>query len=102
MTALEAERRAHQAVRNLCKANKIDARVEAGWIEDGTSLEVIATELLSVMEERGKNTDLAGQPGPVQQGNAALQLVQGHPCAQARPYAAGRHRRRRVRDGVLA
>ena len=52
--AVEAEKERRQAILNLCKSNKIDARVEARWIEDGTPLTAVASEILDVMEERGK------------------------------------------------
>jgi hypothetical protein len=35
---VEAEKQRRQAIINLCKSNKIDPRVEARWIEDGTPL----------------------------------------------------------------
>lgn len=54
ITAVEAEKERREAIANLCKSNKIDARVEARWIEEGTQLHVVARELLNVMEERGK------------------------------------------------
>lgn len=59
LTALEAEKQRRQAVLNYCKASKIDPRVEARWIEDGTSLEEISTEILKVLEERGKQKSLS-------------------------------------------
>lgn len=52
--ALEAEKQRRTAIEALCKSNKIDARVQARWIEDGTELHEVAGELLTVMEERGK------------------------------------------------
>ena len=52
--AVEAEKERRQAIINLCKANKIDPRVEARWIEEGTPLTLIAGEILNVLEERGK------------------------------------------------
>lgn len=54
MTAVESEKQRRDAIQNLCKANHIDARVEAGWIADGIPLTQIAGEILNVMEERGK------------------------------------------------
>jgi HK97 family phage major capsid protein len=54
ITAVEAERARREAIGFLCKANKIDARVESRWIEDGTRLEEVSKELLDVIEERGK------------------------------------------------
>jgi HK97 family phage major capsid protein/HK97 family phage prohead protease len=52
--AVEAEKQRREAVINLCKSNKIDPRVEARWIEEGTPLTVVAKEILDVMEERGR------------------------------------------------
>lgn len=54
ISAVEAEKERRQAVINLCKANRIDPRVEARWIEEGTPLTTISSELLNVLEERGK------------------------------------------------
>ena len=54
MTALQAEQNRREAVSNYCKAFKIDQRVEAQWLEDGTPLEDIGRELVKVVEERGK------------------------------------------------
>jgi HK97 family phage major capsid protein/HK97 family phage prohead protease len=53
-TAIEAENERRQAIIKLCKANRIDPRVEARWIEQGTTLATISGEILDVMEERGK------------------------------------------------
>jgi len=52
--AVEAEKERRQAIANLCKSNRIDARVEARWIEEGMPLTKIASEILDVMEERGR------------------------------------------------
>jgi HK97 family phage major capsid protein/HK97 family phage prohead protease len=57
--AVEAEKERRQAIINLCKSNKIDPRVEARWIEDGTPLTVVAKEILDVMEERGKQKPMS-------------------------------------------
>jgi HK97 family phage major capsid protein len=54
ITAVEAEKQRREAVQNLCKANKIDARVEHRWIVEGASLNEVARELVDVLEERGK------------------------------------------------
>jgi HK97 family phage major capsid protein/HK97 family phage prohead protease len=55
--AVEAERERREAITALCKANKIDSRVEARWIEEGTLLQGksgVSSQILDVMEERGK------------------------------------------------
>ncbi len=57
--AVEAEKERRTAILNLCKSNKIDARVEARWIEDGTPLTIVAKEILDVMEERGKQNPVS-------------------------------------------
>ena len=54
LTAVEAEKQRRQAVLNYCKASKIDPRVEARWIEDGTPLTEISDEIIKMLEERGK------------------------------------------------
>jgi HK97 family phage major capsid protein len=54
ITAIEAEKERREAIGHLCKSNKIDGRVEARWIEEGTPLNQVARELVDVMEERGK------------------------------------------------
>jgi HK97 family phage major capsid protein len=56
--AVQAERERREAILNVCKANKIDNRVEARWIEEGTPLTVVAKEILDVIEERGKQRPL--------------------------------------------
>ncbi len=67
ITAVEAERQRREAIIALCKANKIDARVEARWIEEGTPLQgknSVANQILEVIEERGKaNPTLASNLG---------------------------------------
>ena len=57
--AVDAEKERRQAIMNLCKSNQIDARVESRWIEDGTPLTKVASEILDVMEERGKTRPVA-------------------------------------------
>lgn len=54
ISAVEAEKERRQAIINLCKANKIDPRVEARWIADGVPLTKIASEILDVLQERGR------------------------------------------------
>jgi HK97 family phage major capsid protein/HK97 family phage prohead protease len=67
ITAVEAESQRRAGIIALCKANKIDGRVEAGWIEGGERFEDtcdkngdvihkgIASQILDVMEERSKS-----------------------------------------------
>lgn len=54
VTAVEAEKERRQAIQNMCRSNKIDPRVEERWISEGTTLPVVAQQILDVMEERGK------------------------------------------------
>ena len=58
ISAKAAEEERREAVINLCKVNKIDPRVEARWIEDGTPLTQIAKDLIDVLEARGKKKPL--------------------------------------------
>jgi len=55
LSAVQAEKERREAIINLCKSNKIDARVERQWIEAGAPLTQVAREILDVMEERGKH-----------------------------------------------
>jgi HK97 family phage major capsid protein len=59
LTAVEAEKERRTAAINLAKSSKIDPRVEARWIEEGTPLSKIASEILDVMEERGKQRPIS-------------------------------------------
>jgi HK97 family phage major capsid protein/HK97 family phage prohead protease len=54
ITAVQAEKERRQAIINLCKASKIDPRVEEQWIRDGTTLTEVADGILEVEEERSK------------------------------------------------
>jgi HK97 family phage major capsid protein len=54
ITAVAAENERRDAIIALCKGNKLDSRVEARWIADGTPLSTVAKELLDVLEARGK------------------------------------------------
>lgn len=54
LSAVQADQNRREAVSNYCRAFKIDKRVEAQWLEDGTPLEEISKELIRVVEERGK------------------------------------------------
>jgi HK97 family phage major capsid protein/HK97 family phage prohead protease len=51
-SALDAENARQQAIRNLCKGNKLDSRVEMRWINEGATLEQVSRELLDVLEAR--------------------------------------------------
>lgn len=54
LTAVAAENERRQAILNICKANKIDSRIESRWIGDGTQLHQVMGEVLEVMEARSK------------------------------------------------
>jgi HK97 family phage major capsid protein/HK97 family phage prohead protease len=66
VSAIQAERGRRDAIIALCKGNRIDARAENTWIQDGTPIEDIrndkgevttkgvASQILDVIEERGK------------------------------------------------
>lgn len=52
LTAQDAENQRREAIRSLAEANKIDSRVENGWVENGTSLVEVAREILEVQVGR--------------------------------------------------
>lgn len=52
LTAQQAEDQRREAIRSLAEANKIDSRVEQGWVENGTSLVEVAREILEVQVGR--------------------------------------------------
>lgn len=52
--ALAADRERCAAVADLCRAARIDARIEQQWKEDGTPLSVVAREIREVQEARAK------------------------------------------------
>jgi len=54
LSALEIEQGRINAIRNLCKMNKFDARMEELWIHSGLSFEEISNDMLRLLEERGK------------------------------------------------
>jgi HK97 family phage major capsid protein/HK97 family phage prohead protease len=58
---MEAKRK--EAIQNLCKINKVDSRIERMWIEDGSSLDKVAQDLVKIMEERNRPEDHAGYIG---------------------------------------
>jgi len=53
-SAIQVERERRQAVQEMCKASAIDPRTEERWIMEGTPLNRVASEILEVIEERGK------------------------------------------------
>jgi HK97 family phage major capsid protein/HK97 family phage prohead protease len=58
ISAVDADQERTRAIRNLCKGDHIDPRVEERWIMEGTSWNEIADEILKVKEERGKQKPL--------------------------------------------
>jgi HK97 family phage major capsid protein len=71
LTAIEAERQRRDAIIALCKANRIDARTEARWVQEGVQLtdtvgsdgktvvKGVASQILDVLEERGRHRPAA-------------------------------------------
>lgn len=55
LSAVEVEAKRKQAIRNLCKANKIDERTQEQWIASGADMHEVAEGILQVMVERGKD-----------------------------------------------
>jgi HK97 family phage major capsid protein/HK97 family phage prohead protease len=53
-TQIEEKRKA--AIVNLCRANKIDERIERQWIETGADMNEVADGIVEVLAERGKNS----------------------------------------------
>src|SRR6185295_5561074 len=58
VSGVEAEKERRQACLNLGTSNRIDPRVVDRWIAEGTPLTQVASEILDVMEERGKQKPL--------------------------------------------
>lgn len=52
-TDVEAKRK--QAIVNLCRANKIDERIERQWVESGADLNEVSDGIVAVLAERGRN-----------------------------------------------
>ena len=50
----EIDNQRMRAIRNLCKANNIEERLERMWITSGISVEKVSEDLLRVIEQRGK------------------------------------------------
>jgi HK97 family phage major capsid protein/HK97 family phage prohead protease len=53
--AVEMEKQRIDGIRNLCKMNKLDERYETMWVGQGLSLFDVGTEILRILEERGKS-----------------------------------------------
>jgi len=49
---LEKQRRL--GIENLCKANKIDDQTRDQWVTSGASMNLVAEQMLGIMEERGR------------------------------------------------
>jgi HK97 family phage major capsid protein/HK97 family phage prohead protease len=64
---IEIEKRRKASIQNLCRANHIDARLEEHWVKTGASLEQVADELVTVLEERGKATNAPAMLGMARQ-----------------------------------
>lgn len=52
--AYESERR--QGIENLCRMNNIDDQTRDLWITSGASMHQVSTDMLRLLEERGKNS----------------------------------------------
>lgn len=59
INAVELEKQRRKAIQDIVKANRLDARLEAKWIEEGTPLTEVASQVLDVMEERGRAKPVA-------------------------------------------
>lgn len=51
----EIEGQRKQAIVNLCRANKIDERIERRWIESGANFSEVSQGILDVLKTRGEN-----------------------------------------------
>ena len=52
---VESESKRKQAIVNLCRANKIDERIERQWIESGADMNEVSEGIVQVLAERSKN-----------------------------------------------
>ena len=52
--ASEIEGQRKQAIVNLCRANKIDERIERNWIENGANFSEVSQGILDVLKTRGE------------------------------------------------
>ncbi len=55
LSAIELEKQRRKGIEDTVKANRLDARLAAKWIEEGTPLHEVASQVLDVMEERGRS-----------------------------------------------
>jgi HK97 family phage major capsid protein/HK97 family phage prohead protease len=51
---VEIEKQRRAGIENLCKANKIDDNTRDFWISSGASMNLVAEQMLGIMEERGR------------------------------------------------
>lgn len=58
-SAVELETQRKQAISNICRANKIDERIERRWIESGADFSTVSRELLDVLKVRGESNPQA-------------------------------------------
>lgn len=59
LTPIEQDARRTQAIKTLCKMNRLDEKFEAMFIGQGLSVEDVSEEILKVVEQRGKNNATA-------------------------------------------
>lgn len=59
LTAVAMEQQRRKAIQELVKANRLDSRIEERWIMDGIPLTDVATQILEVLEARGKKNPSA-------------------------------------------
>jgi HK97 family phage major capsid protein/HK97 family phage prohead protease len=55
LSAVELEGKRKSAIINLCRANKIDERIERQWIESGADMHEVSEGIVKVLVERGKD-----------------------------------------------
>lgn len=54
LNAVELEKQRRKGIEDTVRANKLDARLAQKWIEEGTPLHEVASQVVDVMEERGR------------------------------------------------
>ena len=61
---VQLEKLRRRGIENLCKANKIEDGTRDHWIGTGASMDLVAEQMLAIMEERGRtNPQSAAQLG---------------------------------------